>query len=218
MAKEMAVYGHAIDKVDQKEILSSLLGSVAFSEAYVRQQVNELAGKDYLDNSCIKNGSNGIIYSFSRIMKEDKIELAAVYQVEPKIPYIGFKGFTMVTRCTARAFTGYDNAGIDKKEHGEQLVYVTETGKVYHVSKNCTHLRLSISKVNYKEVGGLRNEGGEKYKPCEKCGRNPGSTVYITREGNRYHTTISCSGLKRTIDAMPISKVGNRTPCSRCGG
>ncbi len=217
-AREMAVYAHAMDKVDKKEVLPSLLGSVAFSEAYVRKQVNKTAGREYLDNCCIKNGSSGIIYSFSKIMKDDRIELTALYRVEPKIPYIGFQGFTMVTRCTARAFTGYDNAGTDEKEADEQIVYVTETGRVYHTRKNCTHLKLSISKVTYKGIKQLRNKGGEKYRPCEKCGNSPGSTVYITEEGNRYHNAISCSGLKRTIDAIPISKVGNRSPCSRCGG
>lgn len=217
-AREMAVYGHAMDKVDKKEALPSLLGSVAFSEAYVRKQVNKIAGREYLDSSCIKNGSSGITYSFSKIMKDDRIELTALYRVEPKIPYIGFQGFFMVTRCTARAFTGYDNAGTDKKKADEQIVYVTETGSVYHTRKNCTHLKLSISKVTYKRIKQLRNQGGEKYRPCEKCGKSPGSTVYITEEGNRYHTSISCSGLKRTIDAVPISKVGNKSPCSRCGG
>lgn len=217
-AKEMAVYGYAMDKVDKKEMLSSTLGSVAFSETYVRNQVNQLIGKDYLDHSCIKNGSSGIIYSFSKIMKDDKIELNALYRVEPKIPYIGFRDFTMVTRCTARAFTGYDNGGSSTNEQGEQIVYITETGNVYHFSKNCTHLKLSISRVNYDGIKKLRNEGGEKYKPCEKCGKSPGNTVYITDEGNRYHSTISCSGLKRTIDAVPISNVGSRGPCSRCGG
>lgn len=216
-AKEMAVYGHAMDRVDQNEILSSLAGSVAFSETYVRQQVNQIVGREYLDNSCIKNGSSGISYSFSRIMKDDRIELVAAYRVEPKIPYIGFKGFFMVTKCKVRAFTGYDNGGTDKKETEEQIVYITETGKVYHFSRNCTHLKLSISRVNYKDIRKLRNEGGEKYRPCEKCGENPEGTVYITKEGNRYHRTVSCSGLKRTIDAVPISKVGNRGACSRCG-
>lgn len=216
-AKEMAVYGHVINQADKKEILSTLPGSVAFSETYVRQQVNKIVGQDYLNHSCIKNGSSGITYSFSKIMKDDRIELTAVYRVEPKIPYIGFKGFSMVTSCKARAFTGYDNAKSGKNETEEQMVYVAETGKVYHFSKSCTHLKLSISRVSFQNVKGLRNEGGEKYRACEKCGKNPGSTVYITKEGNRYHTAISCSGLKRTIDSIPISKVGDRTPCSRCG-
>lgn len=217
-AREMAVYGYAIDKIDEKEMLSSTLGSVAFSETYVRNQVNKLIGKDYLNNSCIKGGSSGIIYSFSKFMENDRIELKAVYKVEPKIPYIGFQGFYMVTGCTVRAFTGYDNTEAVAGENAEQIVYITETGNVYHFSRNCTHLELSISRVDYKGIKKLRNEAGEKYKACEKCGKKPQSTVYITNEGNRYHTTVTCSGLKRTIEAIPISKVGNKSPCSRCGG
>lgn len=217
-AREMAVYGYAAKQAGDNEMLSSTLGSVAFSETYVRNQVNKLLGKDYLNNSCIKGGSSGIIYSLSRFMKNDRIELKAVYKVEPQIPYIGFRGFYMVTSCTVRAFTGYDNAESDTGKQQEQIVYVAETGNVYHFSKNCTHLELSISRVSYKGVKNLRNNSGEKYKACEKCGKNPKDTVYVTDEGNRYHTTISCSGLKRTVDAIPISKVGNKGPCSRCGG
>lgn len=217
-AKEMAVYGYAIKQTDKNEMLSSTLGSVAFSETYVRNQVNKLLGKDYLNNSCIKGGSSGIIYSFSKFMENDRIELKAIYKVEPQIPYIGFRGFYMVTGCTVRAFTGYHNAESITGQQEEQIVYVAETGSVYHSSKNCTHLDLSISRVNYKGVKKLRNDSGEKYKPCEKCGKNSKDAVYITSEGNRYHTTIRCSGLKRTVDAIPISKVGNKSPCSRCGG
>lgn len=217
-AREMAVYGYAVNKAEQKELLSSLTGSVVFSETYVRTQVNKLAGKKYLDSSCIKNGSLGINYSFSRIMENDRIELKAVYRVEPRVPYVGFTGFYMVTACKVRAFTGYDNTEKSKKDSEETIVYITKTGKVYHLQKNCTHLKLTISRVNYTDVAEFRNESGERYKPCEKCGKNPGNTVYITKEGNRYHSTISCSGLKRIIDAVPISQVGGRSPCSRCGG
>lgn len=217
-ARELAVYGYAAKEEDKGELLSSAAGSVAFSEAYVRSQVNKLIGKDYLNNSCIRGGSGGIIYSFSKIMEKDEIKLKAVYKVEPRIPYIGFKGFYMVTGCTVRAFTGYDNTGKNTDTSEEQLVYVTETGDVYHFSKSCTHLKLSISRVDYKKLKNRRNDSGEKYKACEKCGKNPNDKVYITNEGNRYHTTISCSGLKRTIDAIPISQVRNRKACSRCGG
>ncbi|MBQ2257432.1 MAG: pilus assembly protein, partial [Lachnospiraceae bacterium] len=62
-----------------------------------------------------------------------------------------------------------------------------------------------------------RNESREIYYPCEECGGSCGNTVYITSHGNRYHATLSCSKLKRTVLAVPISQVGGRGACSKCG-
>ena len=53
----------------------------------------------------------------------------------------------------------------------------------------------------------LRNESGGKYYPCELCGKKvSGMGVYITNYGSKYHTSMSCGGLKRKIYAVPISE------------
>ena len=41
--------------------------------------------------------------------------------------------------------------------------------------------------------------------------------IYITSQGNRYHTQLNCSGLKRTIYTVPLSQTGGRGRCSKCG-
>ena len=65
----------------------------------------------------------------------------------------------------------------------------------------------------------LKQEGFN-YDPCGHCtkGQKMGATIYITAEGACYHYRLDCSGLKRTIYMIPKKQVGNKKPCSRCGG
>ena len=108
-----------------------------------------------------------------------------------------------------------------KENEKDCVVYLTETGTVYHCSLDCSYLKLTISKVLYRDLANLRNSSGGKYKMCERCchGITPqdGEEVYITIYGDRYHKSHTCSGLKRTIREIMLSQVGNRAPCSKCG-
>lgn len=97
-------------------------------------------------------------------------------------------------------------------------VYITETGSVYHTSSECTHLNLSIRAVSQGEIGHLRNQNKGRYHACEKCVGNSqrADTVYITNEGDRFHNSVNCSGLKRTVKMVDIDDVSNMKECSRC--
>ncbi len=101
---------------------------------------------------------------------------------------------------------------------GEAVVYITENGEVYHRKRDCTHIRLTITEVNGTELAGLRNAYGEKYKACKHChALLTGGALFVTTDGDCYHSTLSCSGLRRTVRTIPISDIGNRRPCLRCG-
>ena len=193
--------------------------SVHFAEdIYLRSRVIERAGKGYLDRSLIAGGSSGIHISYSEKEEgQETIDVILSYQVEPFIKLLGFPGFIIKNRCRMKAWTGYalKETGLSD-ETEEELVYITETGTVYHKSRNCTHLALSVHAVETKCVETLRNEDGAKYYPCERCGENAGSTVFLTNQGNRYHTNLGCNGLKRTVYTVPISQAGGRAACSRC--
>lgn len=166
---------------------------------------------------------SGLFVSFheSRLLKEnDEIDLIVTYRAKSPFAIFPIGRIAFRQRVHTRAFTGVETR--DKKGKGQDgIVYITETGRVYHRDLSCTYLKLSISKICYGDLETKRNENGGKYKPCEKCctGKTPGSenAVWITNFGDRYHTSPSCSGLKRIIKEIQLSQVGTRTPCSKCG-
>lgn len=57
-----------------------------------------------------------------------------------------------------------------------------------------------------------------KYAACEKCIHKGSSlsAIFVTAYGDCYHSTLGCSGLKRTIKAVRLKDVGRLRPCSRC--
>ena len=220
-AKEMAVEGYAYNLIGESAVTKSLPVQVAFSESYVRGKVNKLITKEKLDGSIIKNGSKGISYSFSKIMKKDRIELVAVYGITPRFTMVPFSDVYTFTQAKVRAFTGYDPT-MEEKGSGEEeeiYVYVTETGTAYHMDRGCSHLKLSINLISKEDLSLARNEGGGKYKACKYCksGKSENNLFLITNQGDKYHTSVSCTGLKRTIKTIPLSKAGGYHPCSRCG-
>lgn len=217
--KVIAEYGFIYSEWKQEASdVEKLIENVGFSNVYVKNQVVKTIGSSYLESSIVKGGVSGISFLQSSIMNEDIIDLVAIYKVSPRFSIVGINSFSMVNRCRMRAWTGYDNTKGNNRVSTDEMVYITETGTVYHKNRTCSHLNLSISLVFFKDIINMRNSSGCKYYECEVCGKKERSeTVYITKEGNRYHSSLDCSGLKRTIHTIPISEVGARSPCSRCG-
>ncbi len=184
-------------------------------QSQVQEDVVNSVGVERLDRSIIQNGSNGINCEGTYMTPSTGIaKLSVTYQVKIPVPFFGIPLVTCQETMQVKAWTGYTNTIFGGES--DETVYVTETGVVYHKDYHCTHLDLSIHMVSAGEVEELRNEDGGKYYPCERCGR-AGGNVYITDTGNRYHSSISCSGLKRTIYAVPLSEVIGKGACSRCG-
>ena len=106
--------------------------------------------------------------------------------------------------------------GFTSQDGMETYVYVTPDGEVYHLFSDCTHLELSIRLVSKATAREKKNEYGQKYRKCQLCDAAFGALVYITSEGDCYHSERGCSGLKRTIRQVPLDKVKDRGLCLRC--
>lgn len=172
-------------------------------------------------NTYIKGSGGTVTFFESHLMeKNDEIDLVAGYFVTPPFSIMGLGNFHFRQRVHTRAFTGVDRRSKDNTQ-GDIIVYITETGRVYHRKLTCTYLKLSISQVVYGDLPFLRNSSGGKYKACEKCCKEKKAgnqtLVWITNYGDRYHTSNACSGLKRSVREIRLSEVGSRTPCSKCG-
>lgn len=197
-------------------------GKLAAEEAYptsvlrpgkVERDVTAAIGADRLGRSLVEGG---IDCSRSRMsLRTGVAELSAVYHVRVPLPIFRIPLLEYEETMRVKGWTGYDRTGFGTEN--EETVYVTETGLVYHKDYHCPHLELSIRMVSLSDVAGLRNESGGKYHACEHCGAESAGGVYITDTGDRYHSSLSCSGLKRTVYAVPVSEVVGKGACSRCG-
>lgn len=197
----------------------------AVSDVYLKRKVIQRVGEEYLDASMIDGGSRGIRICFDENIgmltgdAQDVIDVTLTYRVKPLFGVLGFSGFSMTNRCRMKAWTGYRQPQRTEGETAEEeLVYVTENGNVYHKSRQCTHLALSIREAETDSLAVLRNKDGAKYYVCEVCGDRQQERVFLTDQGNRYHTSLMCSGLKRTIYVIRLSETGGRGACSRCAG
>lgn len=172
-------------------------------------------------NDYLGTGGNAVSLAGSEIVKKnDEIDLIATYRVKIPFRLLRIQTCRFRQRVHTRAFTGVERREGDRTAD-KTIVYITETGRVYHRRRDCTYLQLSISQMKYEDIPDLRNEGGGKYKPCERCTKkrqiSSQTAVWITNYGDRYHISRSCSGIRRSIKKTELSKVGKRTPCSKCG-
>ncbi|MCR4842036.1 MAG: pilus assembly protein [Eubacterium sp.] len=165
----------------------------------------------------IVGGRAGIVCT-SDDSGENYVNLSAACIVRIPVSFFGERVMTIRESVTARKWTGFDPTENAAGE-GEEMVYITPEGEAYHRSRACSYLNPSIKTVAYESLSVLRNSSGHRYYPCPICGKGiSGGKVYITTYGENYHSSVSCSGLKRTVYCVPISEVGGRHACSKCGG
>ena len=175
---------------------------------------------EHLQALCEKTKEAGMYAYVLNEKGPEKITLPDVYSYTPPGGIIGLPKIWMYNTVTVHAWTGADIKNFSQeKEETEKMVYVTDSGTVYHRDPVCRLLLEKLNQVPGTRVSSMRNAYGEKYAPCEICSKNqsPAGSVYITENGNRYHNLETCSGLKRNVKLVKYSDVRGRKACSRCG-
>lgn len=217
-AAETATYLFVFDEKQESNAESFLL-----SETFVREEVVRKTGIEAINNSVISGGVAGLHLYRSDIATDGKtVELILTYRVKPWFSVQGLGGMTLVNHCVVKTWTGYEKENAQDGENPEEeTVYVTETGRAYHLYPDCSYLKADSHPVEKEELSTVRNENGAIYYPCEICCKgNPESRklYYISSWGNRYHADENCRALVKNAKAISIHDVGERHLCSKCAG
>ncbi len=182
----------------------------------VSEMLSKLQGAEGIP---VDGGIQGLDFGGCNLSDPEFTDLSVSYKAKLMFDPFGLFRRDFCQHVLFHRWIGYEN-GLNGREweEDEVYVYITEDSEVYHRSRNCTHIRLAIREVTGSSVGDLKNVYGEHYKSCRHCHAKPTDAhIYITTDGDCYHNSLSCSGLSRCVRAIPLSQVGNRRPCSRCG-
>ena len=204
---------------EAKKLAMTAFESWDCSDGSVRSSVLARLDGRLMDKAPVKGGGAGIDFSGSRLDNREIVEINAAYEAQLPYDFFHIFGYRFAARCVMHTYIGYE-MGLGERtaeNKDEEYVYVTETGTVYHTDRECSYLRLSIRETDMDSIKQLRNSSGHKYYACESCGHAAGDRVYITTDGTCYHSSLSCSGLKRTVSCVPLSEAGGKKACSRCG-
>lgn len=202
------------------------VGREMAKEAYVSQvlvssrleeKIIDNVGIERLGRSIIQNGADGIDCSRSKInWGSGVLELSAAYKI--KLPIWGtvLPAISCEETLRMKGWNGYQSAFT--LPSGEERVYITEYGLVYHKRLDCTYLNPSIQTIKFSEIEDKRNDSGGKYYLCESCGKKEKETavVFITTYGTRYHVSLACKKIKRNIYVIPLEEAYGLGGCSKC--
>ena len=162
----------------------------------------------------VVGGASGV--SFLRThLDGDTVVLCADYSLRVAVPFFPALTVKRHIKIRQRAYVGEGESEAsenEKETEKDPYVYVTDNREVYHLSRNCTHLKLTVT-----PCAGEAQCEARGFKPCAYCGDDPGVNCYITEEGDCYHKSLRCSGLKRTVYRVRLSETGGIPRCSRCG-
>ena len=215
--------GKAEDGAPEQTDENGAAVSLLISETYVRNKVTSYLGESFWKHSCVVGGKAGLSFAQSKIMTEgDRVEIIVNCRVRPFVRIVAFPDFAMQARYCGHAWVGWtpgsgmaEGSGSSGKE---EAVYVTTYGEAYHTDAGCIYLNPQVRAVSASEVDHYRSGDGAKYYPCECCRPGGNGIVYITKEGNRYHSDRSCSGIVRHLTTMETDAAKDHyRPCPVCG-
>ncbi|MDO4978347.1 MAG: pilus assembly protein [Eubacteriales bacterium] len=223
MMSESAIY-HATAQTSRVYAKQQSVAQMKKGEHYT-SKLAELGGivegnillRGYLDekdvsSSWIAGGKTGVIVAGKKDSHYATLESNYVM----KVPVPFFQWILLPRKVTVRRrlFTGYFDKNSSGGGSGGQSVFVAKTGTVYHTHLDCYHIMITIK--DQKQLSEIMTSS--KYKKCKKCmanGSSP-SAVYITQDGDCYHSSLECSGLKREISLVNKDDVSDMRICTEC--
>ena len=208
-AQEMAIAAYKEEYSDANNVLRA-----ALSDAWATSRVIDTAAdKDFVRYASFLNSS---------YLKENSlIRLVLSYQPKPKYSLLPYPLTFFVQKAVVRGWVGKDghsgrSGGTQKDDDKNRSVYVTEHGSVYHTNSGCSHLKVTVIPVSKEQLKTARNTSGGKYRKCPYCGNENTGQYYVDPFGNCWHSSVSCSSLKRTVHEVDIEDCGHMHECKDC--
>lgn len=201
IGNEMCIYGYLIETyaADGNE-LTDWVGDVGFSYLYVKSKLEEKI--EFPDS---------VMFTTVSILEEGKVELVLSYNYPLPVPVGRMRDIWLQSKFEGWAWTGRALSS------QEDLVYLTETGRVYHLYEDCGYLKLQIQECPASILDKVKEEGEIKWIPCLTCKEDEDDVVYITPKQGKYHFDRECSSLKRTVYTKKIDEIQDRfVLCKRC--
>ena len=198
-----------------KELAQQAYVLPAISTPGIREHMIEQIGKERLDNSLIAGGSEGIDCSNSSCNWNSAImDLSVRYTI--KIPVLMFQ-IPAIPCEESLKVKGWVGETPRTGKNGMDIVYITDYGEVYHEDISCTYLDVVVRGIIATTIQDARNDSGGKYYACEQCGEESHvGILYVTNYGASYHTTLSCTKIKRNIYAVSREDILGKGGCSKC--
>ena len=188
------------------------------TELLMKQLVVADLGDDFFGMNWIKNGEEGIYTIITPWVREGVIDVILYYELEPVFNVFGLDSIPMTARVRFGKWTGVTKAADRTDVADTEIVYVTKSGTVYHTYRDFTYIKINLTSASYLEVSGLRNHSGGKYYKCSSCcaSLSQGTTVYVSKYGDKYHKDKQCSRIYRTVIEITLEEAEGKALCSRC--
>ena len=214
-AQYLAEYQYEYITLEEALSGSSQSGFAGTNTVTAKLKLEGYIDDEEIVDKYVSGGMDGLIFKEAYFNSDDGyIYLNLQYDLKVNIPIIGNITWQETEQVQQKAYVGLVS-GDTNIDDEDIYVYITETGEVYHRSRQCYHISLTIIKVSENSL----NTTYSGYEACELCaqGRDSSGNIYITETGNKYHYSIGCSGLKRTVMRVKLSDVTGMPACSECG-
>lgn len=207
---ELAQNGYLAESLWEKGETKPDNGTEILNLVLLNNRFRYYLGDDFFVNFMVVGGRDGVVLSIEEAKENPKkFKAVAGYFIKIQVPFL--KTFQLLRTNVAKQklFVGFENG----EEETDVYVYITPNEEVYHNSRACTHLALSVNEHDYVCKTG--------YKPCSFCTKNQKDVpdkIYVARTTDLYHCDRHCLGLTRRVLRVKKQSVSGLPPCGRCGG
>lgn len=195
-AMELGMYAYDTERENEGiHIINS-----AYCIAYAQAHLPELE-----DNVTVSMGKSHY--------RDNTVTLVATIEYKFSISLFPLPVLKFINVSEVDSWVGESRENVKSSNTVYEMVYITESGSVYHTSASCSHIDIKVYETKKKQIS-------KKYDACQKCCKKQvienRDSVYYTKTGECYHITKNCSSLKRLVRMVDIEQVGNLSMCKRC--